>query len=102
MAPSLPYMLGLCNGGAKAIWSPKSTNEFAIMNKGVLPRKIEAIRVNTTCPKYFMMMVKPLKGIIQGRKAVRIMYVTPSYVAKFQEGTYRLHHLVWYMTVNRR
>ena len=39
-------------------------NEFNIVNKGVLMRKIEAIGTNTTCLKDFTMMVKLLKGII--------------------------------------
>ena len=57
-------MLGFRDGGAKTIWSSESTNEFDIVIKGVLPRKIEAIGTNTTCPKYFTMVVKPLKGIV--------------------------------------
>jgi hypothetical protein len=39
-------------------------NEFDIVDKRVLLRKIKALRVNATCVKDFMMMVKPLKDII--------------------------------------
>ena len=95
-------MLGVCNRGAKAVWSPECTDVFVVMNKGVLSRKVETIWANTTCLKIFTMMVKPPEGIIQACKVVRIMYVTSSYVTKFQEGTHRLHHLVWYMTINCR
>jgi hypothetical protein len=34
------------------------------MDEGVLSRKIEALRVNTTGTKDFAVVVKPLKGII--------------------------------------
>jgi hypothetical protein len=34
------------------------------MDEGVLLRKIEALRVNTTGIKDFMVVVKPLKGIV--------------------------------------
>ena len=53
-------------------------------------------------PRQSLIMVKPLKGIVQGCKVVRIMYVTSSYVTTFQEGIHCLHHLVWYMTINCR
>ena len=38
-------------------------NEFDIMNKRVLSRKIE-VSANATCTKNFTMVVKPLKGIV--------------------------------------
>jgi len=65
--PQLLYslnMLRFCDGGTKTIWSPKGTNEFCVVNKRVLPWKIKAISMNTTCTKDFAMEVKPLKGII--------------------------------------
>jgi len=57
-------MLRFCDGGAKAIRGSIGTNEFDVMDEGVLPRKIETLDTNTTCPKDFAMMVKPLKGVI--------------------------------------
>ena len=74
-------MLGFCDGRAKAIGSSKGTNEFDIVIKRVLPRKIEVI-TNTACLKDFTIMMKSLKGIIQGGQAVCIMYIVSSYVAK--------------------
>jgi hypothetical protein len=57
-------VLRFCDGGAETIWSTKSLNEFDVMNKEVLPWKIETLETNTACPKNLMMVVKPLKGII--------------------------------------
>jgi len=76
-------MLRFHNGGTKTIWSTKGTNEFHIVNKQVLPWKIEAISANTIDTKDFAMAVKPLKSIIQHCESVRIMYVMLAYVAKF-------------------
>jgi hypothetical protein len=39
-------------------------NEFDVIDEGVLLRKIEALRANTTGTKDFMVVVKPLKGIV--------------------------------------
>jgi len=39
-------------------------NEFHVVNKKVLPWKIEAISVNTTCTKDFPMAVKLLKRVV--------------------------------------
>jgi hypothetical protein len=39
-------------------------NEFDVLDKEVLSRKIEALRVNATGMKDFAVVVKPLKGII--------------------------------------
>jgi len=47
--------------------------------------------------KDFTMVVKPLKGIIQHCKTVCIMYIMPSYIAKFQEGMHCLSHLVCHL-----
>ena len=74
-------MLGFCDGRAKAIGRFKGTNEFDVVVKRVLPRKIEVI-TSSTCPKDLAMMMKSLKGIIQGGQAVCIMYIMMSYVAK--------------------
>jgi hypothetical protein len=56
-------MLGFRDGRAKAIGSPKHLDEFDIVIKRVLLRKIEVV-MNTTCPKDFTMMMKLLKGIV--------------------------------------
>ena len=74
-------MLGFCNGQAKAIGRSKGTNEFDVVIKRVLLRKIEAI-MNTAHLKDLIMMMKSLKGIVQGGQAVCIMYIMTSYVAK--------------------
>ena len=74
-------MLGFCDGRAQAIGSSKGTNEFDIVIKRVLPRKIEVI-TNTARPKDLAMMMKLLKRVVQGGQAVCIMYITTSYVAK--------------------
>jgi hypothetical protein len=92
-------MVGFCDGRAKAIGSSKGMNEFDIVIKRVLLRKIEVI-MNTACLKDFVMMMKSLKGIIQGSQAVCIMYVVSSYVAKLQKGTHCLHHIIWYIAFN--
>jgi len=73
-------------------------NEFAVMNKRMLSRKVETIRANTCCPKNFTIMMKSLKRIVQGYKTVCVMNVTSSYVTKFQERANRFHHFTWYMT----
>jgi hypothetical protein len=57
-------VLGFHDRGAKAIWSPISPNEFNVINKGVLPWKVETINMNTTCLKDLAMVVKSLKGIL--------------------------------------
>jgi len=57
-------MLRFRDGGTKTVWIPKSTNEFPIVNKRVLPWKIEAISANTTCTKNFPMAVKLLKHVV--------------------------------------
>jgi hypothetical protein len=41
-------------------------NEFDVIDEGVLLRKTEALRVNTTGMKGFAVVVKPLKGIVRG------------------------------------
>jgi hypothetical protein len=92
-------MLGFCDGRAKAIGSSKGMNEFDIVIKRVLLRKIEVI-MNTTCLKDFVMMMKSLKGIIQGSQGVCIMYVASSYVANLQKGMHHLHHIIQYMAFN--
>jgi hypothetical protein len=92
-------MLGFCDGRAKAIGSSKGMNEFEIVIKRVLPRKIEVI-MNTAHLKDFAMMMKSLKGIVQGSQAVCIMYIVSSYVEKLQKGTYCLHHIIQYMAFN--
>ena len=89
-------MLGFCDGRAKAIGSSKGTNEFDIVIKRVLLRKIEVI-MNTARPKDFVMVMKSLKSIVHGGHAVCIMYIVSSYVAKLQKGMNCLHHIVWYM-----
>jgi hypothetical protein len=66
-------MLEFCDGRAKAIGSPKGMNEFKIVIKRVLLRKIEVI-MNTACLKDFPMMIKSLKGIVQGSQAVCFIY----------------------------
>ena len=72
---------------------------FDVVIKRVLLRNIEVI-MNTACLKDFAMMMKWLKGIIQGSQAVCIMYIALSYVAKLQKGMHRLHHIIWYMAFN--
>jgi hypothetical protein len=57
-------MLRFGDRRTKPIWGSIGTDEFDIMDKGVLSRKIEALRANTTCTKDFTMVVKPLKGIV--------------------------------------
>jgi hypothetical protein len=57
-------MLRFGNQRAKPILGSISMNKFDIMDEGVLLRKIEALRVNTTGMKDFMVVVKPSKGII--------------------------------------
>jgi hypothetical protein len=67
------------------------------MDEGVLSRKIEALRANTTGTKDFAVVVKPLKRVVQGSKAACIMYVTSSEIAKFYKSSHCLHCLVWYI-----
>jgi hypothetical protein len=57
-------MLRFGNQRAKPIWGSIGMNKFDIMDKGVLSRNIEALRVNTTGTKDFMVVVKPSKGIV--------------------------------------
>jgi len=57
-------VLGFRDGRAKTVRSSIGPSEFLIMDKGVLPRKIETFDTNTTCPKDFAMVVEPLKGIV--------------------------------------
>ena len=92
-------MLGFCDGRAKAIGRSKGTNEFDVVIKRVLPRKIEVI-TNTARPKDLAMMMKLLKRVVQGGQAVCIMYIASSYVAKLQKGTHCLHHIVRYVAFN--
>ena len=74
-------------------------NEFDLVIKKVLLRNIE-VMMNTAHPKDFVMMMKSLKGIIQGSQAVCIMYIASSYVAKLQKGAHHLHHIIRYMAFN--
>ena len=57
-------MLRFSNRRAKPIWGSIGTNEFDIIDEGVLSRKIEALRANTTGIKDFTVVVKPLKRVI--------------------------------------
>jgi hypothetical protein len=57
-------MFRFSNGRAKTIWGSKGTNKSEIMDKGVLSRKIEALRANTACAKKFTIAVEPFKGIV--------------------------------------
>jgi hypothetical protein len=57
-------VLGFCDGRAKAVRSSVGLSEFLIVDKGVLPWKIETFNTNTTCPKDFTMVVEPPKGIV--------------------------------------
>jgi hypothetical protein len=93
-------MLRFGNQRAKPIWGSIDMNEFDIIDKGVLSRNIEAIRVNTTCMKDFSVVVKPSKGTVWGSETVCIIYVTLSKIAKFYESLHCLHCLIWYIAFN--
>ena len=86
----------------EAIWCTKWSDEDLIVSEGMLVGKGKAIRTNSHCVKYFVILMKPCKCMLKLDKHLISDYIPVNEITKLKECLKSTDNIVRDVSFNRR